>query len=304
MVSLALTAYASKSHYRRHLAPIVEELRRRGHDLEIESRVARARAPVVLVASHLDASRFTNREVIYVEHGAGQSYLDGPRAGYAGGPGLERVRLFLCPNERVAQRWRDSYPHAAVETVGSPALDRHPRRTAQVAAQTVAITSHWRCAVVPETMPALDYFRGVFPEIVRLFDVVGHAHPREAPRARRMWERLGVRFEPDPDVVLDTAGLLVADNTSLLYEAAAVDLPTLVLNAPWYRRDVEHGLRFWSYPPGLMVDEPEILARKIARALRDPHAAKRLRRRAARYAYASLDGRAASRAADAIEETL
>lgn len=303
---MVLTAYASKPHYRRHLEPIVAELKRRGHDLEIEARVARARAPVVLVASHVDASRYTNRVLIYVEHGAGQTYADGPPQGYAGGPGLERVRLFLCPSERVAQRWRDSYPHAAVETVGSPALDQHavPRYTAEDAAQTVVITSHWRCGVVPETLPALAYFEAALPEIVRLFDVVGHAHPREMSRARRMWERLGVRFEPDPDVVLRTAGLLVADNTSLLYEAAAVGVPTLCLNAPWYRRDVEHGLRFWSYPPGLMVDEPEILARKIARALRDPREARRLRRRAAAYAYAAVDGRAAVRAADAIEEAL
>lgn len=301
-----LTAYATRPQYRRHLAPIVAELGARGHTVEWATRVSAVRTRVVLVASAADGARFTNRELIYVEHGAGQTYVDGPGFGYAGGPRLANVRLFLAPNERVAAAWLASYPHAAVETVGSAVLDQHvPRNAAPTTAQTVvAITGHWRCGVVPETMPALPHFRQVLPEIVGHFDVVGHAHPRIARSMAAEWDRLGVRFEADPDVILRSASVVVADNTSLLYEAAALDIPVVVLNAPWYRRDVEHGLRFWSYPPGLMVDEPENLARNIARALRDPRSAQRLRHRAAAYAYAAVDGRAAERAVDAIERTL
>lgn len=324
-------AYASQANYWRHLAPIVDVLRER--DITVETWAnrgcqpwgddVRSRRPegLMLVASWNDAQRWLDRPLVYVEHGAGQTYRDGNPRGYAGADSLSHVRLFLAPGAHVADRWHASYPQAAVDIVGCPALDQHLSAknqhqhdddedqndggTADEHRPIVAITAHWRCGVVPETMPALPRFESALRELREAepstFQLLGHAHPRAARRAQQMWDRLGVPVEVDPDVVLARADLLVADNTSLLYEAAAIDVPVVVLNSPTYRRDVEHGLRFWSHVPGLQVDEPGQLVGTLDRALADPLEVRMLRRRAACHVYAYRDGRSAERAADAIE---
>lgn len=290
-------------------------------------------APVVVVASYQDAQRWRDRACVYVEHGAGQTYrtddLEEPerlRLGFAGGGGLDHCALFLCPSERVAGRWRDVYPAARIAVVGCAALDRYEiskisRSTARdfdrpahisgadrttespPGLSVVAVTCHWRFDVIPEGRPALPLYLEAFADLhfaeLGIF-VVGHGHPRIQTEARRWWDTIGIPFEPDPDRILSEADLLIADNTSLMYEAAAVDLPVLVLNAPWYRRDVGHGLRFWSHVPGLECNDPADLGGMIRLALHDPSRASALRARAARAAYAVLDGHAADRAADAI----
>lgn len=304
-----LTAYATRPQYRRHLAPIVDELSSRGHRISWARNVARLpRGGLVLVASAADAERVA-RDLVYVEHGAGQTYLDGPHKGYAGSPKLERVRLFLAPNERVEWAWRAAYPQAAVRTVGSAVLDRHlTDRAGNVGMRTshsdvtIAVTCHWSCGVCPETMPALPHYLDAVDYLARDHHVLGHAHPRIARRMAEVWREIGIRYVADPDEILERASVLVADNTSLMYEAAAIGTPVVALNAPSYRRDVEHGLRFWSHVPGQQVDHPHELRPAVERALRDPRDLQRLRRRAAKYAYAALDGHAAERAADAIEE--
>ena len=138
---------------------------------------------------------------------------------------------------------------------------------------------------------------------------LGHAHPRNVRRAGEMWERLGIPFELDPDVVLGRlrnaqSAALIVDSSSIAYEAAALDIPVLNLNAPTYRRDVEHGARFWSHVPGLQCDRPSDLEAALRATLADPPEARALRRRAAAYVYASTDGGASRRAVTAIEGVL
>lgn len=269
----------------------------------------------MLVAGWDEARAFPEADVVYVEHGAGQRYLGVDGHGYAGAPGMGHVVLFLAPNEYVADRWRRRYPQAGVETVGCPALDAHfTKHEEQIANSTirnvtVAITAHWRCTVCPETTPALPHYETSLVTLLAALsaegvEVVGHGHPRDETALRRLWRRLDVPFEPDVDCVLRSAQLVVADNTSVMYEAAALDVPVLTLNAPWYRRDVHHGLRFWSHVPGLAVDEPAELVDGVFAALDDaPHAAEKRARAAAR-AYSLRDGSAARRAADAIERII
>lgn len=322
---MIVDVYASQANYWRHLAPVVAELRARGHDVRGWAhrhnrpwgpRASRWDGDVLLVASWLDATQEGARAhggVVYLEHGAGQAYK-AVAHGYAGAERLEHVRLFLAPSEHVAARWAAAYPQAEARAVGCPALDRHLARDSAAAATMsegrtaplVAVAQHWKCAIAPETMPAVPRFTAQIAAQPGV-DLVAHCHPRAARHAELLWTRAGVTWEPDVDVVLATlraaqCAVLVADNTSVMYEAAALGVPVLALNAPTYRRDVEHGLRFWSHVPGLQCDEPTEFRAALERAIADPPEAAELRARAAAYAYCAADGRAASRAADAIEE--
>lgn len=326
-----LSVYASR-HWR-HLAPIVDALVARGVEVDCWAEqwgavwgpaVATQRekvGPVVMVASPADADRWKDRAVVFVEHGAGQTYtlpahLRPQDLRFSGSPGLEQVRLFVCPSHVVADRWRTRYPQAYAQAVGCPALDRHlgsaaggrparglpdeglspPRRP------LVAVTAHWQMggADLPEADPALPHHASALPQLAERYELVGHAHPRAEGRAKRFWAELGVPYEPDPDRILATADLLIADSTSLLYEAAAIGLPTVVLNCPTYRRHVHHGLRFWDAIPGIQCDEPADLPHTVTLALQDAPPWPAVRAHAAAAAYAHRDGHASDRAADAI----
>lgn len=175
----------------------------------------------------------------------------------------------------------------------------------------VAVTFHWDCQLIPETRSAFPHYRAALHDLVNAVraaggEVWGHGHPRAWGRLQRTWRTLGVPLVPDMADVLDGAGVLVADNTSAAYEFASLDRPVITLNAPWYRRNVEHGLRFWSHVPGDQVNDPAELAPVVLRALagpEHPHVTA-LRRRAVAHVYDRCDGHAADRAVAAILEVL
>jgi hypothetical protein len=126
----------------------------------------------------------------------------------------------------------------------------------------VAITFHWDCKLFPETRSALDHYvehLGRFVRFLRTsgFEVIGHNHPRDG-RLPTIWRNLQVRLA-DVNEVRERADVLVVDNSSLAYEMLYLNRAVVTLNAPWYRRDVEHGLRFWEHIPGWAVDGPEDL---------------------------------------------
>lgn len=315
-----IDCYASLRHYAEHLQPVWAQLppEVRGsfwsHDngqpwgQHLDGK--RDHTRLVLVASLRDAIAMDPSPLVLVEHGAGQTYLGAGlgHGSYPGGKGHDRVRLFLCPNQHVAELWHASYPATPAVVVGCPQLDRwHVQGQMQTGGNprpTVAVTFHWDCGLVPETRSAWRHYDRALPALAHdpRWQLLGHGHPRLWPTIRKRWTQLGVQPEPELAGVLDRADLLVGDNTSALYEFASTGRPVVVLNQPGYRRDVEHGLRFWSHPPGLQCDQPGQLAATIARALADPPAAQAIRALAVRRAYAHTDGRAAERAAAAIME--
>ncbi len=331
-----MDAIACEPQFIDHLAPIWRALPSRGRFLTSERLMGRARSrgvePVVIDDAALRASsqpprarvedgpqaltasigdikvarRLGYRRFAFIEHGAGQSYLSpsGVRhSSYAGGFDREDVELFMVPNEYSAQLWRDAYPAARVEVVGSPRLDLLPGRVGPPG-RVAAISFHWPAQVAPEAGSALGHYMSVLGEVRRAHDVIGHAHPKGdwPERMDRIYRRFSIPFVGDFDDVCRSADVYVCDNSSTLYEFASTGRPLVVLNAPWFRKNVHHGLRFWDAADvGIQVDNPHDLVGAIDEALRDETARRTAREQALDFVYRyRRDG--ARRAASAVSE--
>lgn len=313
-----IDAYASQRHYLDHVRPVVDEL---GGRLFVSGSLERFavggrpglpprgdRGPV-LVASYRDevtVRQHSGRPIVLIEHGAGQHY-GGTHAAHAGGPDRDDVVLFLCPNETVAERNRAVYPNARIAVVGCPRLDPwHLGRRLFVnhALPIVALAFHWDCLIVPEARTAFDHYAPALAGLATSFQgrLLGHGHPRIMGKLAPLYAKAGIEVVWTFDEVLDVADLLLFDVTSAGYEFASTDRPVVALNAPRYRREVHHGLRFWDTIPGLTIDGPGELPDAIEAALADPPELRELRDEANRRVYAARDGKAASRAAEAVLE--
>lgn len=315
---MTIDVLASMPHYRDHLAPIwaalPDELRGTWwgpYGRRVDRSFTANTSGVLLVAGALDRVKAApGRPVVLLEHGAGQSYDGDPsgarHASYSGGADWQAAVGFLCPSERVADRWRAAYPGAEAVAVGCPRLDRwHGHRPLRTLRPVVAFTFHWDCALVPETRSAWAHYERAMPAIVAElrgagWSVVGHSHPRWKSALARRWHELGVPYVASLEEVMETADVLVADNTSALYEFAATGRPVVALNAPWYRRDVEHGLRFWSHVPGVQADDPSMVAAAVRAAAADHPSIREKREAVVAHVYGTLDGHATQRAVDAL----
>lgn len=268
----------------------------------------------VLVASYGDHKKMRaqgRRRIAYIEHGAGQGYhgerdpLRGSHGSYAGGRDRADVSLFLMPNHYSADLWRRAYPGARVEVVGCPKLDTLPVRQISPLEQepVVAVAFHWDCRLVPETRSAYTAFRWALPELARRWQVIGHGHPRAiegTPDLRREYAKLGIELVPDFEDVCRRADVLAFDNTSAGFEFAATGRPVVVMNAPMYRRDVHHGLRFWDAASiGPNVWHPDALMAAVELALTDPPEVRAAREAALDIVYPVRSG-ASERAAAAL----
>lgn len=323
--------YATERHYLDHLLPLAARLEGRmlvgsqglaGYATE-RGVVATVGHPVkpggaVLVASKKDAARVhADRRLGLLEHGAGQTYVDNPAPGnYPGGPGWGRCGLFLVPGPHSAAAWRaGGYEAPVVELGGVPRLDGYFTAGAidgcwdrpRGAPPVVAVSFHWDArAVAPE---AASTWRFWVPQLRSLVaagvDVLGHGHPRAMVDLEAVYGRLGIRWTRSFELVLAEADVYCCDNSSTLYEFAALERPVVCLNAPTYRRDVSHGLRFWGHMPGLDVWPDESLELAVARAVDDGPALQVRRQRATTEVYGGpLDGRATDRAVAAVLEHL
>lgn len=317
---------ASERHFVDHLAPVWHALpaELRGDFLAptvchpqaarhgiLATTAATSPGRRMVVASYGELKRARQRgrrRFAYLEHGIGQSYAGRPGKGarhpsYAGGDDRADVQLFLMPNQTAAARWAAAYPHADIRVVGSPKVDRQPARDpGSSPAPTVALSWHWNCGVVPETRSTFGYFRSAIPQLMAAgVRLIGHGHPRIVDQLGPWYRRWGVPLVRDFDDVLAAADLYVCDNSSTIYEFAAAGRPVVVLNGPGYRRDVQHGLRFWEAADvGFQVDDPSQLLQTVQQALADPDDQRERRQAALQLVYGELDGHAADRAAAAI----
>jgi hypothetical protein len=274
-------AFASWPHYGDHLAPIwralpddargdfvvtSEPLIAHMRHLGVDATLRRSQGQTVaamrdrnpmMVAGYSDLSKQHSRPLAFVEHGAGQSYVldDGSvHGGYAGGRGRSAVNLFLCPNRQVAAANLGAYPYTPSRVVGSPRLDDLWAWRQQVPRDgaTIGMTFHWDCRLCPESGTAFTEFADQVTEFVRLaqtvgFTVIGHAHPKAWHWLAPWWADLGVEAIRDWSVVAPLIDVLVADNSSVMFEACALQIPVVVLQSRWWRTDVQHGMRFWEF---------------------------------------------------------
>jgi len=317
-----LDVLASAPHYADHLSAVFGALAP-GHrgsfvgmNRDTASRIsALGHDPVarstpdnpVLVASYGDLRRARasgRQRIAIMEHGAGQSYGGRTRAdvrgSYAGGKNRD-ASLFLHPGPHPAARDRAAYPHARVEVVGSPILDTLPERDGEPG-RVVALSFHFNSLIAPETRNA---YRWAIPAILGLRDrykLLGHAHPRLYPSIRRDYRKLGIEPVESFDEVCRRADVYVCDNSSTLFAFAATGRPVVVLNPPWYDRNVRHGLRFWEAAGvGVQCDRREALGDCIEQALADAPEQRQNREAALDLVYAYRSG-ASQRAAAVLEE--
>lgn len=278
---------------------------------------------LIVLASYSDlqiVTRQTSRPVVFMEHGAGQSY-GGNHPSYAGGPNREAVRLFLVPGPHPAKRNRQAYPQTPTVEIGCPKMDAWHKgvlkRSSYLAPGVVVISFHWECRSSPEAGSAWSHFKPALEHLSQdLGDwtVILHSHPRARTHVEEFAQQHGIPYTDSFEQVLQIADVYVADNSSTLFEFACATegfgtqtqgRPVVLLNPPWFRKDVRHGLRFWEVATvGVQVDHPLYLAPAILGAHHDSPSQKQARLDAIRQVYTVCDGIAADRAVNAIKDLL
>ena len=302
-------AYASEPHYRDHLTPITNRFVTEGRGGDrlikyVDTPVGLPAGSWVLVAGRRDARKAKQHRTILVEHGAGQYYgID------AGGPETPHtnVELFIAPNQAVADRGETMFPNAERISVGSPHVERlHGSRESWIGERIPVLAFHWDSTVAPEARSAFGHYRGIFPYLADVVpDLVGHCHPRQINLIKPVYEQAGIVFEDDWIRLARRTSVLIVDNSSIMWEAAALDIPIVVLNAPHYRRDVNHGLRFWDHANvGLQVNDPDQLVDAIAWTLQNPGTSKEARAIAAAAVYDQPYTGATQRAIAAVQHVV
>jgi hypothetical protein len=243
---------------------------------------------------------------IYLNHGAGFSWLGLNHTSYAGGDGpLGRVGLFLDPNDYAARRNRKAHPKAMVRVVGCPKLDywhKQSPKPVDPAGPLICLSFHWHCKVMPETDWAWPFYQKVIPDLPQHYRMIGHGHPRAISFLAKKYQQAGFETLMDFEDVLARADAYVNDSSSTLYEFASLDRPVVVMNAPIYRRRVKHGLRFWEHEDvGVICNKQEGLVDAIAQAIEDAPRQRELRHAATADVY-PIRGNAAQAAVEAIRE--
>lgn len=331
---MKLDAYARETHHAEHIVPVWRALpaSMRGsffmppsvadelaplHIEHVEARnIDKGDTPVLVSASGAmqEARRRGRKNIAIMEHGAGQSFGGDPisfsgqvalnNSSYAGGAN-RFASLFLHPGPHPAARDAARYPKARVEVVGCPKLDVLPHREPD-GIPTIAFSFHWDTFLSPETRSTFIYYREQLAEYVRRSSksgvrFIGHGHPRLYDRIAPWYEKHGIMPVKYFTDVCRMADVYACDGMSTLYEFAATGRPVVVLNAPFYREEVEHGLRFWSAAcVGENVWESYDLGAACNRALASPDETLKKREYALDLVYAYRSG-AAERAAAVLE---
>lgn len=257
----------------------------------------------LLVVFGVDKKIFNalNRAFVLISHGVGQTYEENNI--YI--PYHEKCLLYILPNRIIENVYKRNYPQVKTFVAGCPKLDywhTHPAKPKE-GKPVITISFHFDNNMVPETRTAFPYFKQALEELAsqKKWKVLGHGHPRIIDELTPYYQELGIEVVRDFNEVMRRSDLYICDTSSTLYEFASTGRPVVVLNAPWYRRNIEHGIRFWEHADvGINCNNPEELLQKIEEALLDSPEQKKLREKAVKAVYAVSDGTASQKAINAI----
>jgi hypothetical protein len=225
--------------------------------------------------------RSPQRPIILMEHGVGLTPAQ-DHAGYAGGTGMRRqADLTLAPNEFIRMRTAKAIRGMPQVVIGTPKLDKFSRkwevesratiRKVKEGKPVVCISFHWNGEKVSrEAGNAFLHYRDALDDLAHQddFHLIGHGHPKYMWFLEKEYEARGIEVVRDFEEAMLRADLYVNDCSSTLYEFCVTGKPVVILNAPWFRRDVNLGIRFWEYTDiGPQVDEPGELCAAIGEQL-------------------------------------
>jgi hypothetical protein len=275
---------------------------------------------LMLVSSSGDlaTSWKAGRWAVFTQHGAGQSFVR-KSPSYAGWPHHKNVAMFIHPGPDPAAKDAAIYGGERVRIVGCPKMDpwhagHLTHEPAENGLPNVVVSSHWDCKAIPETRSTFFHMLPGFQELAALngveFNLYGHGHPRALHQYQPEYKKRGIQVIKKFQDVLRVGDLYIMDQMSTLYEFASAGAqgygrPVVVMNAPFYRKKVNHGLRFWDAAQvGINIWQPGEMVDAARRALQDAPEQQQARRDAIDQVYAYTDGRAAERAARAIMEAI
>lgn len=243
---------AEHPHYREHLLPIWELLQEEGIAGKDWGNKCPDPSRILLVASsqELRRARHPHNKCFLVEHGAGQTYIGDRSSAYSDGTkGYDNVVGFICSTDAVYQRRRLLFPDVPSTLAGVPKLDKYVNQDVSPTEKTACLTFHWDCPVAVESHCTFPNFVKYLPRAVaewkaQGWTIYGHYHPR-IPELSHEYKKLGIPVLHTEQEVFNTCSVLIADNTSLLFEFMGLGRSVVFLNGHLYRREINHGLRFW-----------------------------------------------------------
>jgi hypothetical protein len=236
----------------------------------------------ILTSAYGDACRVAefdpNRPIILMEHGIGLTF---GKPVYADGYGQRyKFSLFPVPNQHTLDKCHPDMKKWPHPIIGVPKMDPfagefkkpHPMPKNP----TIAIAFHHgdKNSRPGEVGSAWEHYQDIIPRLANFYKVIFHAHPILNEQLATLIVKdhfNGAEFVPDFNEVMRRADIYINDCSSTLYEFAVTGKPVIMLNAPWFDRKSNFGIRFWDYTDiGPQVDEPTQLIPAIQQTIAKP----------------------------------
>lgn len=313
---MKVDAVASEVHYMEHLGPVWRAIPEKyrgsafyGSAVPLAHKYSQGDFVMVASYSDLRKARKLKKPAILVSHGIGQSYFGDQRTAehpaYPGGEDHDDVVLFLCPNEQCAYKWQGAYPNSTAAVVGYPKLDpwwnpnlRPTRRTALPSVLFAFNGDNYFC---PETRTTFPEYSKAMVKVAHRMETFLTAHPRRIDRLADYVCHEPISVLRDFGTILLHADIVAVDNSSIGWELMALGVPVIWMNAPHYRSEVEHGIRFWEWAgAGIECEDPVELSVVIENALQRNPAREAVTELAVKHLFPFRDNQSSFRAAGAV----